>query len=144
MCSSDLGEKMPVDGEIVEGRSQLDEALLSGESLPVARGPGDPVVGGSINGEGLLRVRATAVGSDSTLTRITALVEEAQATKAPIQRTVDRVSAVFVPVVMVLALVTGLVWLALGPWDTAVVHAVSVLVIACPCALGLEIGRAHV
>ncbi len=132
------GERMPVDGTIVRGSSQLDESLVTGESLPVSRGEGDPVVGGSINGDGLLHVEATAVGAESTLSRIVALVQDAQATKAPIQRTVDRVSAVFVPVVMGIAALTAVGWLVAGaPWVEAVVASVSVLVIACPCALGL-------
>ncbi len=132
------GERMPVDGRIVRGASQLDESLLTGESLPVSRGEGDPVVGGSINGDGLLHVEAVAVGAESTLARIVALVQDAQATKAPIQRTVDRVSAVFVPVVMGIAALTAVGWLAAGAGGVAAtVAAVSVLVIACPCALGL-------
>ncbi len=132
------GERMPVDGTILRGESQLDESLLTGESLPVARGEGDPVVGGAINGDGLLHVQATTVGEDSTLSRIVALVQDAQATKAPIQRTVDKVSAVFVPVVLLVAAGTLATWMALGAgWEHAIVTAVSVLVIACPCALGL-------
>jgi Cu+-exporting ATPase len=132
------GERVPVDGEILEGMSQLDESLITGESLPVARGPGDAVTGASVNGEGLLRVRATAVGAESTLSRIIRLVESAQASKAPVQRLVDRVSEIFVPVVVAIALVTFLGWFFIGgELQTAFVAAVSVLVIACPCALGL-------
>ena len=132
------GERVPVDGVIVRGESHLDESLVTGESLPVARGPGDPATGGSINGDGLLRIEATAVGDESALARIIALVQEAQASKAPIQRLVDRVAAVFVPVVVGVALVTLAGWLLAGAaTEAAVVHAVSVLVIACPCALGL-------
>jgi P-type Cu+ transporter len=132
------GERIPVDGEIVEGRSQIDESLLTGESLPVAREPGEPVTGGAVNGEGRLVVRATALGAESTLARIVRLVENAQARKAPIQRRVDQISAVFVPVVVVIALITGTAWLMSGAgWNAAVIHAVAVLVIACPCALGL-------
>ncbi|WP_428421728.1 heavy metal translocating P-type ATPase [Methylibium sp.] len=132
------GERVPVDGLIDAGESHLDEALLTGESLPVARGAGDRVIGGSLNGEGLLRVRATALGAESTLARIVRLVETAQAAKAPIQQLVDRVSAVFVPVVLVLAAVTLLGWgLGGGDWSRATLNAVAVLVIACPCALGL-------
>jgi Cu+-exporting ATPase len=132
------GERVPADGLIVDGASHLDEALLSGESLPVARQAGDTVTGGAVNGEGLLRVRTTAVGAQSTLARIVALVESAQAGKAPIQRLVDRASAVFVPVVLGVALVTLLGWgLARDDWSVAILNAVSVLVIACPCALGL-------
>jgi Cu+-exporting ATPase len=132
------GERLPVDGEIVEGSSQLDESLLTGESLPQEKSVGDPVTGGSINGDGLLAIATTQVGEESMLARIVALVEDAQATKAPIQQTVDRVSAIFVPVVMGVALVTFLAWLGYGvDAEIAVINAVSVLVIACPCALGL-------
>ncbi len=132
------GERVPVDGAIEDGGSHLDESLITGESLPVARGPGDAVTGGSVNGEGLLRIRTTAVGAESTLSRIVRLVESAQAKKAPVQRLVDRVSAVFVPVVVALAAATLLGWgLAGGDWEAALLNAVAVLVIACPCALGL-------
>lgn len=132
------GERVPADGRVLEGASHVDESLLTGESLPLARHVGDAVTGGSINGEGLLLVRATAVGAESALARIVRLVESAQAGKAPIQRLVDRVSAVFVPVVLGLALVTLLGWgLARGDWPAGLIDAVSVLVIACPCALGL-------
>ncbi len=131
-------EKVPVDGVIIEGQSQMDEALLTGESLPVAKGPGDAVTGGAINGDGLLRIRATAVGSESTISRIIKLVEGAQASKAPVQRLVDRISSIFVPVVVTIAGLTFLGWgLVAGDWMTAFVASVSVLVIACPCALGL-------
>ena len=132
------GERLPVDGVVQEGASHVDESLLTGESLPVAKQAGDPVTGGAINAEGLLLVRTTAVGAESALARIVRLVESAQAGKAPIQRLVDRVSAVFVPVVLVLALLTLLGWGTFsGDWPAGVLHAVSVLVIACPCALGL-------
>jgi Cu+-exporting ATPase len=132
------GERLPVDGEVIEGRSHSDESLVSGESLPVAKDPGDRVTGGAMNGEGRLVVRTLAVGAESALARIIRLVEDAQARKAPIQRIVDRVSAVFVPVVMVIALATLLGWgLGTGDWTRAVLNAVAVLVIACPCALGL-------
>ncbi|MBC7726500.1 MAG: heavy metal translocating P-type ATPase, partial [Microbacteriaceae bacterium] len=132
------GERLPTDGVVVEGRSHLDESLLTGESLPVAREPGDRVTGGAINGEGQLVVRTTAVGAASMLSQIVAMVESAQARKAPIQQTVDRVSAVFVPVVFAVALLTWLGWgSARGDWAAALISAVSVLVIACPCALGL-------
>ena len=132
------GERVPVDGVVLEGASEVDESLITGESLPVARHAGDPVTGGAVNGEGLLLVRATAVGAESTLARIVRLVESAQAKKAPIQRLVDRVSEVFVPVVIVAALLTLLGWgLGSGQWERAILNAVAVLVIACPCALGL-------
>jgi Cu+-exporting ATPase len=132
------GERLPVDGAIVDGASHVDESLITGESLPVAKQAGDRVTGGALNAEGLLRVRATALGAESTLARIVRLVESAQAQKAPIQRLVDQVSAVFVPVVLAIALITWLAWgLVSGDWSQGVIHAVSVLVIACPCALGL-------
>ncbi len=132
------GERLPVDGEIVFGESELDESLLTGESMPVVRRKGDHVIAGSINGAGLLQVRAQQIGNDTTLARIATLVEQAQTGKAPIQRLVDRIAAIFVPVVMAIALVTFLVWLALGAeFETALTAAISVLVIACPCALGL-------
>ncbi|OEZ63278.1 cation-translocating P-type ATPase [Duganella sp. HH105] len=132
------GERVAVDGEVVEGASHVDEALITGESLPVARHAGDRVTGGAINGEGLLLVRVTAVGAESTLVRIIRLVEDAQAAKAPVQHLVDRVSAVFVPVVLVLAVLTlAGWWLATGDAERAIINAVAVMVIACPCALGL-------
>jgi P-type Cu+ transporter len=132
------GERIPADGVVVEGQSHADESMLTGESLPVAKGPRDAVTGGAVNAEGVLRVRVTAVGAQSTLARIIEMVENAQAKKAPIQRLVDRVSAVFVPVVLVIGLATLLGWgLARGDWEQALLNAVAVLVIACPCALGL-------
>ena len=132
------GERFPVDGTVLDGHSHADESLLSGESLPVPKAPGDPVTGGAVNGEGRLVLRTRAVGTESTLARIIRLVEDAQAKKAPIQRIVDRVSAVFVPVVLLVALATLLGWgLGGGDWTRATLNAVAVLVIACPCALGL-------
>ena len=132
------GERFPVDGVVTEGRSHADESLITGESLPVAKQPGAAVTGGAINAEGLLRLRTTAVGTETTLARIVRLVESAQAKKAPIQRLVDQVSAVFVPVVIVGAFLTLLGWgIAGGDWVAGALHAVAVLVIACPCALGL-------
>jgi Cu+-exporting ATPase len=132
------GERIPADGVVLEGRSHADESMLTGESLPVAKDAGSAVTGGAMNGEGLLAVRVTAVGAQSTLARIIELVESAQAKKAPIQRLVDRVSAVFVPVVLLIALATLLAWgVASGNWEQAILNAVAVLVIACPCALGL-------
>ena len=132
------GERIPVDGEVREGRSHVDESLITGESLPVAKGAGDRVTGGAINADGLLLVETRAVGAESTLARIIRLVENAQAAKAPIQRIVDKVSAVFVPVVLAIALVTLLAWgLITGNWTSALLYAVAVMVIACPCALGL-------
>ncbi|RON41849.1 copper-translocating P-type ATPase [Pseudomonas frederiksbergensis] len=132
------GERFPVDGEVVEGQSHADEALISGESLPVPKQPGDKVTGGAINGEGRLLVRTLALGAETVLARIIRLVEDAQAAKAPIQKLVDKVSQVFVPTVLVLALVTLIGWWLYGaPIETALINAVAVLVIACPCALGL-------
>jgi Cu+-exporting ATPase len=132
------GERVPVDGVVAEGASQVDESLITGESLPVAKHGGDRVIGGAVNGEGLLVVRTAAIGAETTLARIVRLVESAQAKKAPIQRLVDRVSAVFVPVVIGLALVTLLGWgVFAGQWEQGLLNAVAVLVIACPCALGL-------
>ncbi|MBW8808494.1 MAG: copper-translocating P-type ATPase [Lysobacter sp.] len=132
------GERLPADGRIVEGLTHVDESLLTGESLPVARERGDRVTGGAINGEGRIVVETVAVGAESALARIIRLVEDAQAKKAPIQHLVDRVSAVFVPVVIAIALLTLIGWgLYAGDWSQAVLNAVAVLVIACPCALGL-------
>jgi Cu+-exporting ATPase len=132
------GARVPADGRVIEGASHLDESLLTGESLPVAKQPGAGVTGGAVNGEGLLLVEATAVGAETVLSRIIRLVEDAQAVKAPIQRLVDRVSAVFVPVVLLISLVTLVGWgLASGDWQQALLNAVAVQVIACPCALGL-------
>ena len=132
------GERIPVDGEVVAGRSELDESLITGESLPVDKQIGDRVTGGAINGTGLLEIRATTVGEDSTLSRIIRLVENAQAGKAPVQRLVDRISEIFVPTVVVIAAITCAVWIfSTGDFDKALIAAVSVLVIACPCALGL-------
>ncbi|TVQ33001.1 MAG: copper-translocating P-type ATPase [Geminicoccaceae bacterium] len=132
------GERLPVDGRIVRGESELDESLLTGESVPVVRRVGDEVVAGAINGQGLLRLRAERIGQDTTLARIAELVARAQTGKAPIQRLVDRVSGIFVPAVLVLAALTLLGWWSLaGDFGAGLIAAVSVLVIACPCALGL-------
>jgi Cu+-exporting ATPase len=134
------GEKVPVDGEILDGRSSLDESMVTGESIPVDKGPGDLVVGGTVNQTGSFRFRATAVGADTFLAQVVKLVREAQASKAPIQRLADRVASYFVPVVMLIAVATFVVWFDLGtttPLTLGLVNAVSVLIIACPCALGL-------
>jgi len=132
------GERFAVDGEVVDGQSHADEALISGESLPVPKQPGDKVTGGAINGEGRLLVRTQALGAETVLARIIRLVEDAQAGKAPIQKLVDKVSQVFVPTVLVLALITLVGWWLSGAsLETALINAVAVLVIACPCALGL-------
>ncbi len=132
------GEKIPVDGVLVSGESTVDESMLTGESLPVEKRPGDQVFGATINRSGSFQMRATRVGKDSALAQIVRLVQEAQGSKAPVQALVDRVSAVFVPIVIVIALITFLVWLWAGVGLTqALIFAVAVLVIACPCALGL-------
>lgn len=134
------GERIPVDGDVVEGISAVDESMLTGESLPVDKAPGDGVFAGTVNGFGALMVRAARVGADTSLARIIRLVEEAQGSKAPIQRLADRVAAVFVPVVCIIAVITLCVWAWGGPgsdWGRAVLNFVSVLIIACPCAMGL-------
>ncbi|MDQ7978492.1 heavy metal translocating P-type ATPase [Paraburkholderia sp. SARCC-3016] len=132
------GERVPVDGAIVQGRTHIDESLITGESMPVPKQPDDAVTAGSINGEGAITVRTAAIGAETALARIIRLVETAQAEKAPIQRLVDRVSAVFVPVILAIAALTLLGWLFAGAGvETAILNAVAVLVIACPCALGL-------
>ena len=133
------GERVPADARVVEGESEVNESMLTGEPLPVPKGPGDPLAGGAVNGDGRLVVEVRAVGAESVLARIIRLVEDAQAAKAPIQRLVDKVAAIFVPVVLVIALLTFGGWMLLGGADieTALIHAVAVLVIACPCALGL-------
>ncbi len=132
------GERIPVDGRVLTGTSEVDESLVTGESLPVAKAEGDRVIGGALNGTGLLEIEATAVGGETTIARIVRLVEDAQAFKAPIQRKVDQVSAVFVPVVVAIAVLTLVGWLVAGAdVETAILNAVAVLVIACPCALGL-------
>lgn len=132
------GNRVPVDGSVVEGSSHLDESLLTGESLPVTKSIGDKVTGGAVNADGLLILEATAVGGATMLSQIIKLVEDAQAVKAPIQRLVDKVSAVFVPVVLLISVVTFFGWgLLTGDWQQALLNAVAVQVIACPCALGL-------
>ncbi len=133
------GERIPVDGEVLEGASAVDESMLTGESLPVDKKPGDAVVGGTVNGHGALRYRATKVGEDTTLAQIVKLVEQAQVSKAPIQRLADRVAGIFVPTVILVALATFAAWLLLGKAGLAgaLIPAVAVLVIACPCAMGL-------
>ena len=132
------GERFPADGLLAEGRTQVDESMLTGEPLPVEKAAGDKLTGGSINGDGRVTVTVTATGSETVLAHIIRLVEDAQTAKAPIQRLVDQVSAVFVPVVLVLALITLIGWWWYGgSWEMALIHAVAVLVIACPCALGL-------
>lgn len=132
------GERIPVDGNILLGTSHVDESLLTGESDPVKKGVGVKVIGGALNGEGVLVIEATAVGVESVLAKIITLVEDAQTQKAPIQKLVDQVSAIFVPTVIVIAIITGISnWYFLDSASIAILRAVSVLVIACPCALGL-------
>jgi Cu+-exporting ATPase len=140
------GEKIPVDGVIVAGRSSLDESMLTGESMPVEKGPGDPVIGATLNKLGLLQIEATRVGKETALAQIIRLVEQAQGSKAPIQKLADRVSAIFVPAVIGIALLTFLVWFFFIPlppgsdvsaFTRAMINMVAVLVIACPCAMGL-------
>jgi Cu+-exporting ATPase len=132
------GERFAADGTVRVGQTQADESMLTGEAMPVSKEPGDFVTGGAINSEGAVEVEVRAIGAQSVLSQIIAMVQDAQATKAPVQRLVDQVAAVFVPVVLVIALVTLVVWLQLGlPVEEAIRNAVSVLVIACPCALGL-------
>ena len=140
------GEKIPVDGVVVDGRSSVDESMLTGESLPVEKTPGEDVIGGTINKLGLLKFEATKIGKETALAQIIKLVEEAQASKAPIQNLADKISAIFVPVVIGIALITFLVWYFLVPlppdanvslFTRALINTVAVLVIACPCAMGL-------
>ncbi|MDX1706369.1 heavy metal translocating P-type ATPase [Pseudidiomarina sp.] len=132
------GERIPVDGEVISGQSNVDEALISGESIPLHKRAGDKVIGGSINLDGVLQLQASGVGTESTLSKIIHMVEQAQGAKAPVQALVDRVAAVFVPVVLVVALLTLLGWgLIAEAWVAGILNAVAVLVIACPCALGL-------
>ncbi len=134
------GERIPVDGQLTEGESYVDEAMITGEPVPVAKTPGSPVTGGTVNQKGAFAFRATAVGGDTVLSQIIRMVEEAQGSKLPIQALVDRVTMWFVPAVMVVAALTFLVWLVLGPSPAlsfALVNAVAVLIIACPCAMGL-------
>jgi Cu+-exporting ATPase len=139
------GEKIPADGAVVDGTSHVDESMLTGEPTPVRKAAGDRVIGATINGNGALRLRVEQVGGDTVLSRIIRLVQQAQGSKAPIQRLADRIAAVFVPVVMGIAAVTFIVWLVVGPEPAylhALVSAVTVLIIACPCAMGLAVPTA--
>jgi len=132
------GESVPVDGVVVSGASSVDEAMLSGESMPVSKAPGDQVFAATLNQSGLLRARASSVGAQTVLAQIVRMVDQAQGSKAPIQALADRISAIFVPAVALVATITlAVTWLVTGVFATALVHAVAVLVIACPCALGL-------
>jgi Cu+-exporting ATPase len=139
------GERIPVDGEVLEGSSAIDESLLTGESMPVGKGPGAKVIGGTVNGTGSFRYRATALGGDSVLARIVRLLRDAQASRAPLQRLADRISAVFVPVVISLSIATFVAWYLVAseaPLVRGFAAAVSVLIIACPCAMGLAVPTA--
>ncbi len=140
------GERVPVDGDILSGTSAVDESMLTGESMPVAKGPGDRVIGATINKTGAFRYRATTIGADSVLARIVQLLRDAQGSRAPIQRLADRISAVFVPVVLSIAIATFVVWFVAGDGPPAAVRAfaasVAVLIIACPCAMGLAVPTA--
>jgi len=141
------GEKIPVDGIVMQGSSSVDESMLTGESLPVDKRDGDAVIGSTQNKNGVLKIEATKVGKETTLSQIIQLVESAQGSKAPIQRLADQVSAIFVPIVLAIALITFLIWYFLVPLlnpnlgtdvlSNALINAVAVLVIACPCAMGL-------
>ncbi|MDH4001272.1 MAG: HAD-IC family P-type ATPase, partial [Xanthomonadales bacterium] len=134
------GEKIPADGVILEGSSHIDESMMSGEPLPVPRSTGDPVIGATINGTGSLLIEARRVGADTLLAQIVQMVSSAQRSRAPVQQTVDRVAAYFVPLVVLAAIVTFVAWALLGPAPAmayAVINSVAVLIIACPCALGL-------
>ncbi|HXQ35345.1 MAG TPA: heavy metal translocating P-type ATPase, partial [Anaerolineales bacterium] len=142
------GEKIPVDGVVIDGRSSVDESMLTGESLPVEKKPGDPVIGATLNKLGLIKFEATKVGKETALAQIIKLVEDAQGSKAPIQKLADQVSAIFVPIVIAIALITFAIWYVIVPqitnyqftdsaFTTALINMVAVLVIACPCAMGL-------
>ncbi len=132
------GEKIPVDGRVIDGRSAVDESMLTGESLPVDKQVGDEVIGATLNKQGLLRVEATKVGKETALAQIIKLVEQAQGSRAPIQRLVDQVAAYFVPMVIIIALLTFAIWMLAGAgFTTALIRMIAVLVIACPCAMGL-------
>src|ERR671921_731173 len=139
------GETIPADGTVVEGSSHVDESMLTGEPDPIRKSAGDSVTGATLNRNGALQVRVTGVGEDTVLSRITRLVREAQGSKPPIQRLADRISAVFVPIVLVIALITVVVWVAVGPAPSylhGLVAGVTVLIIACPCAMGLAVPTA--
>jgi P-type Cu+ transporter len=134
------GEKIPIDGEVVEGKSSVDESMITGESIPVSKGPGDSVTGGTVNGTGALIIKATRIGQDTMLAQIVKMVAEAQRSRAPIQKLADTVSGYFVPVVVLISITTFIVWSLFGPAPAmayATVNAIAVLIIACPCALGL-------
>jgi P-type Cu+ transporter len=145
------GDRVPIDGDVYSGNSTVDESMISGEPLPVARGPGDPVIGGTVNHEGALKVRVTRVGSETALAQIVQLVETAQSSKPPVQRLADQIAGIFVPAVLGIALITGISWYAWGTaqgweqariWGRVALTVCSVLIIACPCALGLAVPAA--
>ncbi|HWA59635.1 MAG TPA: heavy metal translocating P-type ATPase [Gemmatimonadales bacterium] len=139
------GERIPVDGDVLEGKSAVDESMLTGEPVPVLRTPGDAVIGATVNGTGALRIRATRIGRDTVLSRIIRMVREAQGSRAPVQQLADRVSGIFVPVVISIAIAAFVLWFDLGPEPRllhALVAAVTVLIIACPCAMGLAVPTA--
>ncbi|MBX9838906.1 MAG: copper-translocating P-type ATPase, partial [Silvanigrellaceae bacterium] len=132
------GEKIPIDGKIIEGASEVDESLITGESLPIEKTTGDSVTAGSMNGSGFIKVTTVAIGKETLLSKIIRLVEDAQSKKAPIQKLVDKVSSIFVPIVLIIGFLTFLIWgLLTGNWEDSIFKAIAVLVIACPCALGL-------
>jgi Cu+-exporting ATPase len=134
------GEKVPVDGVVLEGTSAVDESMVTGEPIPAEKVPGDQVVGATINGTGTLIMRAEEVGAETLLSRIVAMVAEAQRSRAPIQKLADTVSGYFVPIVVLIAVATFVIWALVGPEPRmahALINAVAVLIIACPCALGL-------
>lgn len=139
------GERIPVDGEVVEGRSAVDESMITGESLPVDKNPGDSVTGATVNANGFLKIKAVNVGKDTALSHIIKIVEEAQGSKAPIQRLADQISGIFVPIVLGVAVLTFIIWYlwaAPGDFSEAISKFIAVLVIACPCALALPLRRA--
>src|SRR5699024_4403740 len=134
------GEKIPVDGEIIDGQSAIDESMLTGESIPIDKTIGDAVIGATINKNGALQIAATKVGKDTALAQIVKVVEDAQGSKADIQRLADKISGVFVPIVVAVAVVTFFIWyfiVAPGDFRASIIPMISILVIACPCALGL-------
>src|SRR5699024_6838060 len=134
------GEKIPVDGEIIEGQSAIDESMLTGESIPIDKVAGDTVIGATINKNGSLQINATNVGKDTALAQIVKVVEDAQGSKADIQRMADKISGVFVPIVVLIAVATFLIWYFIvtpGDFRSSLIPMISILVIACPCALGL-------
>lgn len=131
------GEKIPTDGEVIEGHSSIDESIATGESMPIEKKIGSQVIGATVNQYGALKIKATKIGKDTFLAQVVSLVEQAQRSRIPIQEFADKVTAYFVPTILVIALLTVVGWLALGYWFTAIVAAITVLIIACPCALGL-------